>query len=87
MLSGLGSVDVDEDGAVALLEERVKDKDTDAMLILGICYEYGIGTEQDIKQAEKLYQQSRDGGNEIGIFFVSHEGWGRGSENIRMGRL
>ena len=77
MLSGLGGVDVDEDGAVALLKERMKEGDTDAMWMLGICYEYGIGIEQDIEQAEKLYQQSSDGGNEIGKFFVSHKGRGR----------
>ena len=85
MLSGLGGVDVDEDGAVALLQERVKDRDTDAMWMLGICYEFGIGIEQDIEQAEKLYQQSSDGGNEIGNFFVSHGG--NGSGNMRMYRL
>ena len=84
MLSGLEGVDVDEDGAVALLEERVKDRDTDALWMLGICYGYGIGIEQDIEQAEKLYQQSRDGGNEIGKFLVSR---GRGSGNMGMGRL
>ena len=84
--SGLGGVDVDEDGAVALLEERVKEGDTDAMWMLGLCYEFGIGIEQDIEQAEKLYQQSSDGGNEIGKFFVSHElcAYGRGSEEMWM---
>ena len=87
MLSGLGGVDVDEDGAVALLKERVKDGDTDAMWMLGICYEFGIGIEQNIEQAEKLYQQSGDGGNEIGKFFVSHEDDGRGSGNMKMKRL
>ena len=87
MLSGLGGVDVDEDDAVALLEERVKEGDTDAMWMLGICYEFGIGIEQDIEQAEKLYHQSSDGGNEIGKFFVSHKGRGRGSGNMRMYRL
>ena len=85
MLSGLGGVDVDEDGAVALLEKRVKEGDTDAMWMLGICYEFGIGIEQDVEQAEKLYQQSRDGGNEIGKFYVSHGG--RGSGNMRVYRL
>ena len=48
MLSGLGGVAVDEDGAVALLQERVKDRDTDAMWMLGLCCEYGRGIEQDI---------------------------------------
>ena len=84
MLSGIGGADVDEDGAVALLEERVKDKDTDAMWMLGICYEFGTGIEQDTEQAEKLYQQSNDGGNEIGKLFVRHEDWGRGSGKMRM---
>ena len=87
MLSGLGGVDVDEDGAVALLQERVKEGDTDAMWMLGICYEFGIGIEQDIEQAEKLYQQSRYGGNEIGKFFVSHEWCERGSGNMRLNGL
>ena len=87
MLSGIGGVDVDEDGAVALLEERVKEGDRDAMWMLGICYEFGIGIEQDIEQAEKLYQQSSDGGNEIGKFFVSLKGCGRGSGYMRMYRL
>ena len=84
MLSGLGGVDVDEDGAVALLEERVKDRDSDAMWMLGICYEFGRGIEQDKVQAMKLYQQSMDGGNEIGKNFVSHKHDGRGSGNMRM---
>ena len=84
---GLGGVDIDEDGAVALLKERVKEGDTDAMWMLGTCYEFGIGIEQDIEQAEKLYQQSSDGGNEIGKFFVSHKDDGRGSGNMRMERL
>ena len=43
MLSGLGGVDVDEYSAVALLKQRVKEGDTDAMWMLGICYEFGIG--------------------------------------------
>ena len=85
MLSGLGGVDVDEDCAVALLQERVKDGDIDAMWMLGMCYEFGIEIEQDIEQAKKLYQQSSDGGNEIGKFFVSHGG--RGSGNMLMKRL
>ena len=87
MLSGLGGVDVDEDGAVALLKERVEYGDIDAMWMLGICYEYGIGIEQDIEQADKLYQQSGDGGNEIGKFFVSHKGCGRGRGYMGMERL
>ena len=87
LLSGLGGADVDEDGAVALLEERVKEGDTEAMWILGICLEFGLGTEQDLKRAKKLYQQSCDGGNEIGWFFVRHEENGRGDGYLRMNSL
>ena len=66
MLSGYGGADVDADGAVALLEERVKDRDAEAMWMLGVCYEFGIGIEQDIERASRLYNQSKAGGNEIG---------------------
>ena len=34
--------------------------------MLGLCKEYGMGTEQDIEGAEKLYKQSSEAGNEIG---------------------
>ena len=47
-LSGYGGCEIDADEAVVLLKERVKDKDTDAMWLLGLCYEYGMGCEQDI---------------------------------------
>ncbi len=87
MLSGLGGADVDEDGAVALLEERVKDRDSDAMWMLGVCYEYGRGTEQDIERAEVLYKQSSEKGNKIGSFFVSHKGDERGSGKMNIKRL
>ena len=87
MLSGLGGAVVDEDGAVALLEQRVKDKDTDAMWILGVCYEFGLGTEQDLERARKLNQQSRNGRNEIGKFFVRYKINGRGDGYLRMSSL
>ena len=58
-----GSDDVSE--AVALLEERVKDMDADAMWMLGVCKDFGIGTEQDSKQAASLYSQSEKGGSDI----------------------
>ena len=83
-LSGVGCAEKDEDGAVALLEERVKDKDTEAMWMLGVCNEYGIGTEQDIERAEDLYKQSCERGNEIGEFFVRSGRCGRGSGEMKM---
>ena len=66
LLSGLGGAKVDEDRAVSLLEERVKDQDSDAMWILGICYAYGLGIEQSVSQAESLYRRSRKEKNETG---------------------
>ena len=69
-LSGYGSARKDVDEAVILLEERANSGDGEAMWMLGLCKEYGIGTEQDIKGAEKLYRRSREGGNEIGKFLA-----------------
>ena len=86
-LSGAGGADVDVDGAVELLEERVKAGDTDAMWMLGVCYEFGMGTEQDIRRAKDLFQRSSDGGNEIGRFFVKNKINGRGDGYLRMGCL
>ena len=78
-LSGRGGVEVDRDGAVALLEERVKDRDYEAMWILGLCCEYGLGTEQDIERAEKLYGESKEGENVVGEFLTENGLSGRGS--------
>jgi len=87
-LSGLGGAEKDEDGAVVLLEERVKEGDDDeAMWMLGVCNEYGIGTEQNIERAEDLYKQCRERGNEIGGFFAESGDNGRGSGNMGMIRL
>ena len=77
-LSGRGGVEVDADGAVALLEERVKDRDYEAMWMLGLCCEYGIGTEQDIERAVNLYRESYEGGNVVGGFLMNDKG-GRGT--------
>ena len=71
-LSGLGGVEVDEDEAVALLEERAKDGDSEAKWMLGLCCEYGMGTEQDIHRAELLYQQSKKAGNVVGRFLLEN---------------
>ena len=70
-LCGVGGAKKDVDEAVRLLEERVKDRDGEAMWMLGLCKEYGMGTEQDIEGAEKLYRQSVEAGNEIGKILAS----------------
>ena len=40
----------DEDGAVVLLEERAKERDPEAMWMLGLCCEFGIGTEKNVER-------------------------------------
>ena len=79
-LSGRGGAEVDEDGAVVLLEERVKENDFEAMWMLGLCCEYGMGCEKDMERAELLYMQSGEGKNVIGQFLAAHgkEGMGVG---------
>ncbi len=71
-LTGIGGVEIDVDEAVALLKEQVEDKDSEAMWMLGLCYEYGMGVEQDLEEAERLYKQCCDDGNVIGEFFVNN---------------
>jgi len=86
-LTGHEGAEVDEDVAVVLLEERVKDKDHEAEWMLGLCFEYGIGTERDKVQAEKLYQRSSEGGNIIGTFLVENGRNTRGSGAMTVNRL
>ena len=57
MLEGSHGMARDADAAVALLEKKVKDGDTEAMWMLGVCCEFGMGTEQDVERAEQLYQR------------------------------
>ena len=86
-LSGMGGAKVDVDRAVKLLEERVKG-DGEAMWMLGLCKEYGRGIEQDISGAEKLYEGSKEAGNEIGEILVKKgEEWERGSGKMEIGGL
>ena len=84
-LSGRGDAEIDEDDAVALLEERVKDGDSEAMWILGLCYEYGMGTEQNIKRANRLYLRSSMAQNEAGLF-LSEESRERGSDVMEINK-
>ena len=69
----------DEDEAVSLLEERVKDSDGEAMWMLGLCCEFGMGTERDIQRAELLYCQSSEAGNANGRFLRANGLENRGS--------
>ena len=56
MLEGSHGMARDAEAAVALLEEKVKDGDAEAMWVLGLCCEFGMGTEQDVERAEQLYE-------------------------------
>ncbi len=88
LLSGYGVVQIDEDRAVVLLEERVKDKDAEAMWMMGLCYEYGMGCETSVEEAEALYKRCCEGGNAIGEFLVENgERNERGSGSGFMGWL
>ncbi len=84
-LSGLKGTKVDEDEAVALLEERAKDRDYEAKWMLGLCCEYGMGTEQDIERAALLYRQSSEGENVVGKFLLENNTGG--SEEMKVSSL
>ena len=83
-LSWFGGAEDDAIEAVKLLEERVKEKDGEAMWMLGLCKEYGRGIERDIEGAEELYKESKEAGNEIGEILVEKEWWRRGSGKMRI---
>ena len=64
MLEGSHGMTRDADAAVALLEAKVKDGDAEAMWMLGVCCEFGMGTGQDVERAEKLFERGAEHGNE-----------------------
>ena len=78
-LSGLGGVEIDVEGAVELLEERVMKRDSEAKWMLGLCCEYGIGIEQNSDRARMFYLQSCLEGNAVGEFLKERAEGGRGS--------
>ena len=73
-LSGHGGAEIDLKGAVELLEDHLKndEEDGEAMWMLGLCCEYGMGTEQDIERAELLYSHSCALDNEVGWFLAKN---------------
>ena len=76
-LSGRGGSDVDEDWAVTLLEEQVECLDPKAMWMLGLCKEFGMGTDQSLGAADKYYERSCNRKNEIGSFLRSRDADGK----------
>ncbi len=86
-LSGVGGCEIDVDGAVALLEKRVKANDAEAMWMLGVCYEFGRGCEQDIEKAELLYCKSRKKNNVNNILVWYGKWTPKGSGYLTITRL
>ncbi len=52
------------------------------MWMLGVCYEFAMGTDQDIERANDLYKQSGLRGNKIGQFFSSYRRYEKGTGKI-----
>ena len=66
----------------------MEEQDSEAMWMLGLCYEYGMGCEQDIEKAELFYKRCQEAGNAVGEFFVEkREGNERGSGEMKVGSL
>ena len=65
-ITGRGGAKIDLPGAVELLKDRVDCRDGEAMWILGLCYEFGLGCEKDITEAENLYTRSSQRHNPVG---------------------
>ena len=62
----------------------MKDGDGEAMWMLGLCCEYGMGTEQDVQRAESLYLESLRSGSVVGDFLVAHSEFQRGSGEMKV---
>ena len=84
LLRGRGGVDADADEAVALLTERSAAGDREAKWMLGVCYEFGLGTEQDIGIAERLYTESANARSEVGMFLSEVGNNERGSGVLKV---
>ena len=78
-LSRCGGVKVDVEGAVVLLEEQARKGDSEAMWMLGLCYEFGMGVEQNTDRADSLYQGSYERENVVGEFLRKNSRGERGS--------
>ena len=79
-LAGQGGVPLDPVGAIPLLKERAMQNDSDALWILGICSEYGIGCEKNLVEANMFYNVSYSLGSPIGSLLAFYGGDGRGSK-------
>ena len=87
MLEGSHGMARNTKAAVAVLEERVKDGDAEAMWMLGVCCEFGMGTAQDAERAEQLYERAADKGNETAKLLTGKlkNNNGRGCTEMNLG--
>ena len=69
--------------AVKVLKMSVKDEDEEAMWMLGVCKEFGIGTKKNIKKAEKLYAESSKRNSEVGRILSMKWFYGRGTGTMK----
>ena len=82
LLSGLDGAQIDPERAVAILEEQVLENDSEAMWMLGMCREYGVGTKKDLQEAKNFYQRSSDNGNTVGRHLRANCFDGRGTSHM-----
>ena len=63
-----------QEDAVAVLEECVKDGDVEAMWVLGMCCENGLGfDDKNEKRAMELYQEAAGKGCATAEFLLRHK--------------
>ena len=86
-LTGRGGAEIDVKEAVALLTKCAEAGESEAMWMLGLCNEYGIGVEQDVYQASSLYSLSGDIGNPAGQFLFANDSGGRGSGIMKVSSI
>ena len=72
--------------AVQLLQQFVEEGDSDAMWILGMCNEFGLGKPRDIQEAERLYSLSSHEGNAIGSFISVNQEYEEKGKGVMQGK-
>ena len=72
MLTGMFDDEVDAEGAVSKLRKRADANDYNALWILGLCHEFGVGCEKNLEEADALYAKSVEEGSAVGEFLVQN---------------
>ena len=61
LLQGSHDCKRDPEAAVQLLKQAAKANDPEAKWMLGLCFEYGVGTKSDVPHAMNLFKKSPTG--------------------------